>query len=227
MVENSQLDQFRDILKRLGRSRLLGFALALVSFGLFLKLTFEITEDSKVGFLDRGILTWVGAHRVPSMNGIAVDITALGSPTIIVIGTLVGVILLLLSRNRWGAVYLAVGSAGAGIGTWSLKHLFSRDRPTLIPHLIDVSGSSYPSGHSFGATAFYSLLMFISWRHFQSARSRSVLFALTSVIIGLVAISRIYLGVHFPSDVLSGVLLGSAWTCALTALFAKSGLSDA
>jgi undecaprenyl-diphosphatase len=147
-----------------------------------------------------------------------VDISALGSPAVITLFAIIGALLLWLKRDRWGCAYLLIGSAGAGICTSVLKLVFRRERPSVVPQLVEVSGFSYPSGHSLAATSFYLLLMFLAWRYYTSWRSRVVLLACTSLLIGAVCFSRLYLGVHYPSDLLSGMCFGAAWVFLLTSV---------
>lgn len=201
--------------------QLLWLGLGLLFAGLFLKITWELHEDSDLAVLDRQILVLVSKIRITALNGSAVDFTALGSPTVITLFTVIGVVLLWLNRDRRGSAFLAVGSTGAGIGTYAMKHLFTRPRPDAVPRLIEVSGYSYPSGHSLAATSFYLLLMFLAWRHYRTWQARTVTLTCAVVVIGGVCFSRLYLGVHYPSDVASGVLLGAAWVCLLTAYFSR------
>jgi len=190
---------------------------ALLFLGIFLKLTWELHEDPVVDSLDRQLLTLISQLRSDRLNGPAVDITALGSPTVLTFLTLSISTLLLLLRDRVAAAYLIIGSAGAAIATSVFKLAFTRPRPTVVPHLIEVSGFSYPSGHSLGATSIYLLLMFLLWRRLESWRDRAISFVFTAWLIGSICFSRLYLGVHYPSDVLSGACLGAAWVCLLTA----------
>ncbi len=201
----------------------LGFALLFL--GLFVKVTWELHEDSTLDSLDRKILIFISKFRVTALNGSAVDMTALGSPTVIVLFTLIGLILLWLNHDRRGCAYLAAGSTGAGIGTFAMKHLFTRARPSVVPRLVEVSGFSYPSGHSLAATSLYLLLMFLAWRHYAAWRARAVLLICAGALIGGVCFSRLYLGVHYPSDVLSGICLGAAWVFLLTAYFSRKHYS--
>ena len=189
--------------------------------GIFIKLTWELREDSDLEQFDQLVLVLISKLRVAALNGAAVDLTALGSPTVIFFFTVLGLVLLLLNQDKWGALYLATGSAGAGFWTYLLKHFISRERPTVVPRLVEVSGFSYPSGHSLAAASFYLILMFLACRHFRSFRNRLVLFICTGVLIGSVCFSRLYLGVHYPSDVASGAFLGAAWAFAITALFSR------
>ncbi len=185
--------------------------------GLFIKLTWELREGD-VGHLDQLILVAMSRLRVPPLNSAAVEITALGSLTLIFIFTSIGLLFLLLSRDHLGAIYLATGAGGAGIWAYALKYFFPRGRPTMVPWLVEVSGSSYPSGHSLVATSFYLLLAFLACRHYHSTRARLAIFAVAFSLIAAVCMSRLYLGIHYPSDVVGGVFFGMAWTFLITGI---------
>ena len=197
-------------------------AMACFSLGLFIKLTWELHEDGSVTSLDGLILTQIGKFRMARLNGPAVDITALGSPTVMALICLIAFAILWLLRNRRGATFLFLSAAGAGLGVTLLKLLIQRPRPNIIPHLVEVTDYSYPSGHTIASTAVFLSLALLASRHFTDWKERAVLFLIAGILIGLVAFSRLYLGVHYPSDVLSGLLLGSGWTFSLAVfLFAK------
>lgn len=187
--------------------------------GLFAKLTKDIFEHDDVERVDLFVLRLAEKIRVTAFNGAAVDLTALGSPTVITIISVVSVLILLLKKDRGGVIYLLAVSLGSGIWTFVMKHLIARERPEVIPRLVEVSGLSYPSGHSLASAAVYLSLTFLACRHFKTVQARLILFCAATCIIGLVSLSRVYLGVHYPSDVASGVFLGTAWTFFLTGMF--------
>lgn len=198
------------------------FGLTLMLGGLFLEVSEELYEDDEVERLDRRVLLWVAQLRVAALNGIMVDLTALGSPTVVVLFSVLGCILLtFFNRDVRGAIFLAVGSSGAGIATWLAKLFFGRERPSEVASLVQVSGFSYPSGHSLAASAFYLLLMVLAFRRYRALRARLFLGGCALLLIAGVCFSRVYLGVHYPSDVLGGALLGAAWICFLTVFFAR------
>lgn len=210
------LDVFRPERTR----KLLWLGASLFFMGFFLKLSEEVSEKGNLEILDQEILRYISQFRKTTLNGAAVDFTALGSPTLITLFTVIGVILLWVNKDRKDSIYLAVGSSGAGICTYIMKHFFTRERP-VVPKLVEVSGFSYPSGHSLSITSLCLLLMFLSWSRYQSVQSRVWASICALFIMGGVCFSRLYLGVHYPSDVLSGVLVGAAWTCLLTAYFSQ------
>lgn len=201
------------------RARLLGLGLALFFLGAFIKLTWELQEDTEVLTRDQAALLWIADHRVPAWNGAVVDITALGSVSVLTILTTLGLLAFGLRRDWPSCLSLGLGSAGAGIITYFLKHFFSRPRPEIVPHLVEVQGYAYPSGHSLAATACYFMFMFLAWRFYPRWSQRLILLIATLLLVTGIALSRLYLGVHYPSDVLSGILLGTSWSCFVIGLF--------
>ena len=219
MLQCSQFDLIKISSRKLS---LIWIGFAFFFFGLFIKLSWELHEDSMLDLLDVKILTLISHLRLTSLNGPAVDISALGSPTLITIFSVLIVAILFYFKDFYGSSYIAIGTMGAGIGTYLLKHFFIRDRPSVVTHLVEVSGFSYPSGHSLSATSFYLLIMIVTWRHFYSKTSKTILFLVTNLLIMTICVSRLYLGVHYPTDVFSGILFGIAWTCFLTAYFSTT-----
>lgn len=214
-----------NFLKLVAVQRLLWVGIALMLIGLFTKMTWELNEDEKLEPLDRKVLIFISQQRVQSLNGPAVDLTALGSPTVLSFFSVVGVVVLLIRKNIRGALYLGIGSGGAGVFTFILKNLFTRIRPNVVPRLVEVTGYSYPSGHSLASTSFYLLITFLVWKYFVTWQSKIALLTISLILIGGICLSRIYLGVHYPTDVMSGALLGAAWACLLTAVFSRHSRS--
>ena len=199
---------------------------AILALVLFLKLTFSISSTGSIQSFDEGILKWVETLRTPFFNSMMLDITALGGLALTIVLGLLAVALFLLSRDAIAAIHLIITSAGGFfISIWT-KSIISRPRPSIIPQLIHASGFSYPSGHSITSAAIYLTMAILACRHFKSYKARIVLLALAGIMIALISFSRIYLGVHYPSDTMSGALLGIAWALFTAALFAKSHFSN-
>jgi undecaprenyl-diphosphatase len=187
---------------------------AALSFGIFVKITSELLEHEVRG-LDLSILTAVAKMRRPWLTGVAVDITALGSLALVVLISVVALCLFLSLENRLAAWQLFLNTAGAGIWTGITKNAIERARPEEVTHLVQVTGFSYPSGHSLVSASLYLTMALLAARHLPTRKGRVLLFVLAIAIISLVGMSRVYLGVHYPSDVASGVLLGVAWALLL------------
>jgi undecaprenyl-diphosphatase len=191
---------------------------AALAFGLFVSITHELLEQ-EVSVVDRTILIAFAKVRTPWLTVMAVDLTALGSITLIVLISTVALCVLLLLKDRMGALQLLAASVGAGILTNTTKSFIDRARPDEVTQLIQVSGFSYPSGHSLAAASLYLTVAILVGRHFQRIGNRMAILMMTVVIILLVGTSRLYLGVHYPSDVASGMSLGVAWALLLAGFF--------
>lgn len=187
---------------------------------LFIKFTAEVFEDNKVQNIDQSILLYIGSHlRHNFLNGSAVDITALGSPALIAMVSLIAIGVLVIAKDLIGALYLFLAVSGGTLWMSVLKNFMARPRPQIISHLVEVEGLSYPSGHSLVSTVTYLALALLVCRHIKSYKIISLVLITAILIISLIAFSRLYLGVHYPSDVLSGMLFGISWVLMLTALF--------
>ncbi len=191
---------------------------ASLALGLFIKITSELLEHEASG-VDRTILIGFAKARTPWLTVMAVDLTALGSVTLVVLISTLALCVLLLFKDRMGALQLVAASVGAGILTSTIKNYIERPRPEVVTQLIQVSGLSYPSGHSLAAASLYLTVAILVCRHLQRTGHQIAILAMTVGIILLVGTSRIYLGVHYPSDVASGISLGAAWALLLAWCF--------
>ena len=188
---------------------------ALLAIGAFVALTHELVERDVDAF-DRALLLAVATVRRGWLNGAAVDVTALGSATVLTAWAIFGVLVLIALRRRAAAIQLLLASTGAALLTTIAKHVIERQRPSVVPRLVDVTGFSYPSGHSLASSAIYLTLALVASR--ELPRARRVLHGTGGVVVAAIGLSRIYLGVHFPSDVLSGICLGAGWALVIDAV---------
>jgi undecaprenyl-diphosphatase len=149
------------------------------------------------------------------------DITALGSVTLLSLLTIGVCVLLALDNRKHMALFMAGSVASGLLLSTLLKHIFNRPRPDLVPYAVYVTTASFPSGHSMLSAVTYLCLGALLAR----AQPRTVLkawFMLSAIAITfLVGLSRVYLGVHWPSDVLAGWTAGAVWAlvCWRTALW--------
>ena len=194
----------------------------ILCLALFVRLTFSITTNSMVQNFDDHILRWVETLRTPFLNSMMLDITALGGLALTIVLGLLAVAMFLISDDLPAALHLTITAVGGFyISTWT-KSIISRPRPSIIPQLIHASGFSYPSGHSITSAAIYLTMAILACRHFKPIKTRLILLSLAGMMIALISFSRIYLGVHFPSDTMSGALVGLAWALFMAALFSKT-----
>jgi undecaprenyl-diphosphatase len=144
----------------------------------------------------------------------AKDITALGSGTNLTIATGILVGFLCLNR-RFRATGFLLSSLGSGLLLCqSLKGFFARRRPTVVPHLAHFDPASFPSGHSMGAALVYLTSGSIISRQVTGSLAKTYFLSMAVILALVVGISRVYLGVHYPSDVLAGWAAGSLWSSA-------------
>ncbi len=196
-----------------------GAALALL---VFVRITRELIEGD-VSATDRAILLAVARIRAPWLTSMAVDVTALGSITLVALFSAFTLLVLLVLRDRMGAIQLLVASGGAGVLTLVTKDIIERVRPAEAQQLVVVTGFSYPSGHSVSTSALYLTITIIAGRYIQRSGARAAILVSVSVVLILVGASRVYLGVHYATDVVSGISLGTAWALVLAGLFTLLG----
>jgi len=193
---------------------------------------FDTIAEGVVGrdprYMDRQILLALREPGDPSdpigPTGLEImmrDFTALGGTAVTSLVTLSVVGYLLLRRQYNLVVLVVVTVVGSGILTQVLKSAYARPRPALVPGLMDVLDASFPSGHSSGAAAVYLTLGSLLARLQRRRVLEIYVLALAVALTLLVGISRVYLGVHYPSDVVAGWLLGALWAM-FTLLVARS-----
>ena len=207
-------------------SRLL-VLLAIVAMGslLFLHLASEISEGDTMAF-DRAILL---AFRVPGepsqpagphwLLKVMTEMTVLGGGTILTTMTaMVGAYLLAAGRRRTALVVIAAVSGGAILST-ILKHIFERPRPELVAHFVNVNSASFPSGHAMNSAVIYLTLATLLAKTERSRAVRIYLISMALLLTLIIGVSRVYLGVHWPTDVIAGWCVGSLWAllCSLVA----------
>ena len=142
------------------------------------------------------------------------DFTALGSTGVLALMVLVVTGFLVMTRRGYAALTVLLSVAGGVIVSQGLKLAFSRPRPELVPHGAEVYTASFPSGHSMMAAVVYLTLGALLARTQSSRTVKAYILAVAVTLAGLVGISRVYLGVHWPTDVLAGWALGGTWAFA-------------
>jgi undecaprenyl-diphosphatase len=141
----------------------------------------------------------------------ALDITALGSPAVLGLTVLaVGGFLLLQGKWRM-ALFVMVASFGGWFINGALKQLFQRPRPDVVSHLREVVTMSFPSGHALQSAVVYLTLGALSMRIAERPVTKFYCMAVAMLVTALVGASRVYLGVHYPTDVIAGWLIGLTW----------------
>jgi undecaprenyl-diphosphatase len=177
----------------------------------------ELADDMREGDVDRfddGVLTWIAVHRSPAVAKVFLSITSLGAWPVLTIFTMGTSVAMLLAGERRVPLTLTVAMAGSALLSISFKTIYARERPTIASHLESVADPSFPSGHTISSVAFFVTVALLVGPYATRPALR-VFFVGYALLIGVfVAVSRVYLGVHYPSDVAGGALLGIAWSLA-------------
>lgn len=160
---------------------------------------------------DDAILRWIGAHRTPWLTAAMVEITSLGTGVVVMMTVLISATFLWLSHHKHSAALLGVATLGGLVLNDLLKMGFARPRPLIIEWGVHAASSSFPSGHSMNAVIVYGTVAYLVARLQESHRVRVLTLCFAALIIALVCASRLYLGVHYPSDVLAGLTIGLGW----------------
>jgi len=171
----------------------------------------SIAEQGFVVSVDRRWLSLLISHRTPWVTTASRAVTWLGDVRIL--SVLVGLvaIALVLRHERIHAVLLAAATWGAAALDAVVKAVLARPRPPVSRQVVAAAGSAFPSGHAVQAAAFYGALAWILARHLRGRSQRIVIWSAAIVCTGLVGTSRVYLGVHWPSDVGAGWAVGVGW----------------
>lgn len=193
-----------------------GVLLLLLAWG-FVALAGEVLEGDTQSF-DERMLQGLRRPENPAvpigpawLQSAALDITALGSPTVLGLAVFAISMFLVLQQSYRAALFVFVASCGGFLLNTLLKNEFSRTRPTIVPHLREVMSPSFPSGHALTSAAVYLTLGALLMR--LSTRRLTKFYCITTAMLAtcLVGLSRVYLGVHYPTDVLAGWLIGLSW----------------
>lgn len=193
------------------------FAFIAGSLFLFAKLTGEVLEGDTHA-LDEALLLMLrqpddlSLPIGPAWLGHAVkDITALGGVTVLSIMTLLAGLYLALVRRLRIALFMLISVLGGWVISSGLKIVIARPRPDVVPHLVDVQDLSFPSGHAMLSAVTYLTIGALLSRAQPTRATRLFMIGAALFLTLIVGMSRIYLGVHYPTDVLAGWCAGASW----------------
>lgn len=169
--------------------------------------------------IDTRVHDWAVARRFTSATSFFDVMSTIGSPVGVAVIAAAGLVLLLARKHLHRAAYLAFTVAGGGALDWELKRYFVRARPAMAQMLMHASGYSFPSGHAMGSTIVFGALAYLAFRMLHAWRWKAFAIALAITLILGVALSRVYLGVHWISDVGAGVTAGLLWVTMTTVAY--------
>ncbi|TAM72722.1 phosphatase PAP2 family protein [bacterium] len=193
----------------------------LTLFGLA-KLTEDVFEQETHRF-DVSVLLWTHHFANGIADHVALGLTFLGNPVWVVFVIALSFALLWMAGWRSEAMMLLVACAGAFALDVGLKLSFRRERPALWPHLVSETSYSYPSGHALFSLALYGFLAYIMASRFP--RLAWLWYGGACVLVVGIGVSRLYLGVHWPSDVMAGFAVGLLWLVTCIALLRSADLA--
>lgn len=193
---------------------------ALVVIGLlllgFAALADEFSEQSSLARFDLSVLNWLQLRGSEQGERLFQIVSWFGAPILFVID--IGVAIALAVRRRWQWFTLwTVAIVGGVLLDETLKLAFRRARPQVASEFISSGSWSFPSGHAMNALVGYAMLAYLLRQHVSSARTRAFVALGAALLIVAVGLSRLYLGVHYLSDVIAGYLAGGAWVLACIA----------
>lgn len=232
----SMIKQHPDVLIPLVRNWLVLSVLALTAAAasallIFIKVADEVLEGD-THKMDTAILMW---FRTPGdktdplgpiwFEDFVRDITALGSPAVLGLFVLITVVFLFLAGQKRLSLFMLTATVGGTLAVTILKEGFGRPRPNLSPEGIYVYTASFPSGHAMISAVVYLTLGALIARLVPGARLKLYVLTVAFIMTILVGLSRVYLGVHWPSDVVAGWAAGAAWAlgCGAIAQFIRLG----
>jgi undecaprenyl-diphosphatase len=180
------------------------------STGLFVMLAGHVRSGTTQAF-DESVIRWLGAHHTKTLDAIMVEITALGTGVVVMMIVAVAALFLVLTQHKYSAILLLASTAGGIVLDGVLKLGFNRPRPSIFVPEVHTVSSSFPSGHAMSAAIVYTTVAYLAARLHKRRWARWLVMMIALLIIVLISFSRLYLGVHYPSDVLAGIAIGLAW----------------
>jgi undecaprenyl-diphosphatase len=205
----------------LGRSAVAVLTVGLIALcGLSARLAFvsdSVQEYDGIALVDRPIVAWLAAHREPVLTTLMRTVSVVGSPVSASAAAAFVCAAVAWRRRSWLPIAtVTIGLAGFALAATVVKLELARPRPPLPYAVMAVDGYSFPSGHALGvATATLISAWILARWSIHSWNGQIAVWTSAIVIIGGVGFSRVYLGVHYPSDVIAGWLLGAIWAGAL------------
>ncbi len=198
------------IVGALGIFLIAGLVVAAIGTAIFVELASHVKAGSTQAF-DDSVIRWMGAHHSPALDAVMIEVTALGTGTVVMMVVAVAALFLVLTQHKYSALLLLASAFGGIVLNGVLKLGFNRPRPSIFVPAVQTVSSSFPSGHAMSAAIVYSTVAYLAARLHKRRWPRWLVMTAALILIALISFSRTYLGVHYPSDVVAGVAIGLAW----------------
>ncbi len=194
-----------------GISFTLGLIVVGVGIWIFAELLKDVIAETETALLDAPLLSFIASHRQPWLTNMMLIVTSLGDPRFIIPVVLVlGGVFRYWYKNWQATWILALATASAGLFDLLLKELIDRPRPLAVWRLIEVPGSAFPSGHA-ALAVFYIITAYLITRKIVTWQYKILVWIVGGGMMLAIGISRVYLGVHWPTDVVGGWVLALVW----------------
>jgi len=202
-----------------------GLALCLFILFIVAKLSNEVLEKEAFAF-DKSFLLWLHQFANPTLDQMMLKITQLGNPNVVTVIALVTLSLLWLKHYYQEAKVFILACLGALILTTEMKLFFAKLRPQLWTSLISETSFSFPSGHALGSVVLYGFIAYLLSCFYP--KLSQLIYFLCLIIVVLIGFTRLYLGVHWPTDIIAGYGVGFLWLtlCIAILRLQKNGSSD-
>ena len=200
----------RNVYATFGILLLAGAAVAIGGTYAFARFAGHV-QSGKTQAFDDAVLRWIGEHRPEALEPVMLEITFLGTGSVVLMLVLISGLFLWLSNHKYSAILLLIATSGGILLNNLLKAGFGRPRPQVFDWGTHAVTWSFPSGHAMSAAIVYGTVAYLAARLQKRRWHRAITMFAALTLILLIATSRLYLGVHYPSDVMAGILIGLAW----------------
>jgi membrane-associated phospholipid phosphatase len=205
----------------------LAVAAFLQAVAAFALLAMAYAAGASIVHVDNELANTLHANVAPGATTAFEAITTLGSTPVLALVAGAAAAYLLQRQRVRDATLLVVALVGAQLLTWALKAIFERPRPTFDDPVATAHWFSFPSGHALSSLALYGALAYVFADRFRSSPARLAGYAVLTLLVAAIGFSRLYLGVHYLTDVLAGYSAGFAWLLLAIALCSRAPLKQA
>ena len=199
------------ILPLLTTVRFIGLLIAVFALWGFYEIAEEVLEQETQS-IDTRILLTIRQWHTPFLDRLLIIITNIGNPSVLLVASLLLAAFLLWRKQRAETVTLTIAAIGALGLNVVLKNLFARSRPELWQRTVDVNFYSFPSGHAMMSVVVFGMIGYLLATHMP--RWRIAIASFTVLLVCAIGFSRLYFGVHWPTDIVAGYAAGTVWLVA-------------